>query len=460
MRSSLPPPPLPSHAQQGSVASTVRALAAGTRPSEVWRTAAFALLRLNPQECEHLGKVFEEEAATDEIRLIVLDLLGGAGSFEAQVVMRRLLSLSVARRDNRTFASFVQRLGFVESPDGPTLRFLMSVYAESRNEPVDVRASCAYALGAASGQAFTCGEPDAAVRASDCLRRDLMSATAPAEKCALLAALGNAGITSDITVITRFAQDADPWVRAGAALALRKLNVVEARQYLVMLVADHELKVAHSALAALAEHKLDDQDLECLSEHVLAGQTPITLDMRILRLIVAQRPRLSSVPGQGCAVENALRLLLGRVEAAGSGERISIGPGERHSFVAQPAAKFPSASGMKVASGSGSVPAMPAAALVAPVAPTPIPAAPLPMSVTPPPTPFVPKPPVAAAAPVTPEPETRRVDVAPTVLDHVPLSLAATRVQRVASKMEAAKTIAMAPARPATKVAPNAVRRG
>src|SRR3954453_7391694 len=160
MRSSLLPPPLPSHAQNGSVASTLRALERGTRPSEVWRTAAFALLRLNPKECEALGLVFEEASATDDTRLLVLDLLAGAGSFEAQVVMRRLLALSVARRDNRLFATFVQRLGIVEAPDGPSLRFLMSVYGESRNEPHDVRAACAYALGAASGQAFASGEPD------------------------------------------------------------------------------------------------------------------------------------------------------------------------------------------------------------------------------------------------------------------------------------------------------------
>ena len=62
--------------------------------------------------------------------------------------MRRLLAHAVARRDARTFAAMAQRLGFVESPDGATLRFLMSVYAESLREPSDVRAACAYGCGA------------------------------------------------------------------------------------------------------------------------------------------------------------------------------------------------------------------------------------------------------------------------------------------------------------------------
>ncbi len=362
MKSPLPPP-LPPHAQQGSVASSLRSLSAGTQPSEVWRTAAFALLRLNPKECEALGLVFEEEGATDDLRLLVLDLLAGAGSFEAQVVIRRLLALAVARRDGRVFATFVQRLGIVEAPDGPTLRFLMSVYAESRNEPHDIRAACAYALGAAAGQALSSGDPDAAVRASDVLRRDLLSATTVIEKCALVTALGNAGVAADTMVVARFTQDAERPVRAAAALALRKVNVPDARAHLVQLVGDREMKVAQSALTALSEHKLDDEELERLAEQVTGGHTQVGLDMQILRLIVKQRPRLTSVPGRAGQIESALRLLLGRVEAAASGDGATVtgsGSGERRVVFPSPT-KFPSvtsASGSGSGSASGSVPAM------------------------------------------------------------------------------------------------------
>ena len=149
-----------------SVAQTLRSLPAGVRPSEVWRGAVLVLLRLNPKECEALAHVFEDPKASDDLRGSVLDLLAGAGTFEAQVVIRRLLALAVARRTSRTFAGYVQRLGFVECPDGPTLRFLMSVYAESRGEVQDVRAACAYALGAAAGSALVAGDMEAAVRAS------------------------------------------------------------------------------------------------------------------------------------------------------------------------------------------------------------------------------------------------------------------------------------------------------
>ena len=311
--------------------------------------AAFTLLRLNPKECEALALVFEDDV-TDELRGIVLDLLAGAGTFEAQVVIRRLLALSVARRSNRTFASFVQRLGFVECPDGPTLRFLMSVYAESRAEPHDVRAACAYALGAAAGQALATGDLEAAVRASDVLRRDLLSAGSIIEKCALLAALGNSGVPTDVMVVTRFTQDNDAPVRAAAALALRKMSVPEASAQLVALLADRELKVSQSALLALGEHKLEDAELEAVADLVLGGRTSAAIDGRILRLLVAQRPRLGRASNRASAIENALRLLLGRIEAAAANE--PSGSGERR------AAFGPQ---LHDAKASGSVRAMPAA---------------------------------------------------------------------------------------------------
>jgi hypothetical protein len=318
MRSSLSIPPASDTAQTGSIACTLRALPAGKNPSEVWRSAAFALLRLNASECEALGLSFEDETASDELRGWVLDLLAGAGTFEAQVVIRRLLALGVARRNNRTFASYVQRLGFVECPDGPTLRFLMSVYAESKAEPHDVRAACAYALGAAAGHAVTAGDPESAVRASDVLRRDLLAAGTAVEKCAMLTALGNAGVLGDIAAILRFSQDPEALVRASAALALRKMTSPEATAQLLSLLTDPDPRVTQSALHALADHELDDEELGRLADMVLAGRTSVAIDSRVLRLIVAQKPRLTTMPGRAGAVEQALRLLLGRVEAGGS----------------------------------------------------------------------------------------------------------------------------------------------
>lgn len=300
---------------------TLRGLRPGAPVSDVWRKAACVLLRLNKSECEAIALVFEEESTTDDARMLVLDLLAGAGSFEAQIIMRRLLALAIARRDSRTFAKFVQRLGFVDCPDGPTLRFLMSTYAESRAESHDVRAACAFALGAAAGHSKTSGEPEAAVRATDVLRRDLVSATTAPEKCALLTALGNAGVTSDVMVITRFTHDPESSVRAAAALALRKMDVSEARAHLVVMLSDGEIEVAERALIALADHELEEDDVERLAELVLGARTPPALDAKLLQFLVAQQPKMSTCPGRTGAIENALRLLLGRVETNAVEER-------------------------------------------------------------------------------------------------------------------------------------------
>lgn len=313
MRSPVPPP-LPRNVQQGSVAATVASLPRGTRPSDVWRTAAFTILRLNAKECEALGQVFEDESVADERRVLVLDLLAGAGTFEAQVVMRRLLALAIARRDRKMFVTFVQRLGFVEHPDGPTLRFLMSVLAESRAEAVEIRGACAYALGAAAGHAYRAGDHDAAVRASDVLRRDLLRAGSAREKASLVTALGNAGIPHDAPTVMRFVHDAEAVVRAAAALALRLVEAPEAKAKLLEMITDADDKVAHSALVGLSAHKLDEDDLDRLAELVLAGRTSLALDGAILRLVVAHGGRLQPTGHRPGVIENALRLLLGRAE--------------------------------------------------------------------------------------------------------------------------------------------------
>lgn len=284
------------------------------RPSDQWTTAAVALLRLSPRECDAIGVVFELPSCEPSVRGYILDMLAKAGTFEAQVVMRRLLSLAVARSDCKVYASWVQRLAAVEDPDGPTLRFLMSVYFESKNELHTVRAACAYALGAAAGQANKTGDVDAAIRATDVLRRDLRDATTPNEKCALATALGNAGLALDIGGLLQLTADEDDAVRAAATLALRKMGTLDTRRALVAMLADRERKVAESAITALSEQHLEIEEIERLAELVLAGRTSLDLDARMLTLLCAQRARASSL------LEKAIRLLVGRLEAPPSVE--------------------------------------------------------------------------------------------------------------------------------------------
>jgi hypothetical protein len=350
----MPSAARPSPITQESLASAIRALPPGVRPSDAWRAAAVALLRIASKEPQELARLFQDERTTDEKRMLVLDLFAAAGTYDLQVVMRRLLDLAVARRDSRTFAAMVQRLASVERPDGPTLRFLMSVYAESKNAAPDVRASCAYALGAAAGRARVDPEgEEVALRASDVLRRDLRAASTPAERCPLLTALGNAGIPSDVEILVRYASDADPSVRSAAALGLRKMTTREARSQLVALLGDGEATVAHNAISALADAQLDDEELDRLAELVLAGRTTPSLDARILALVVAQRPRMERT-SRVRPLEHALRMLLARLDGASKDPSSS---GER--AVAAP--RVPSASGIAAAPRNDDRPTLPPA---------------------------------------------------------------------------------------------------
>jgi hypothetical protein len=283
-------PTSPSTSSQ-SLAAIVRGLR-GRAPSPVFRDAACALLRLRGDrgraEHEALTALFAEDIGGEQ-RLFILDLLASVGTPEAQGAMRRLLAPRVARSDERLFAAFVQRLAFVEKPEPETVGFLMSIYADSHAAPHEIRAAYAFALGAAAGRAHVSGFVDGAMRAAALLRRDLMAAQEPVQKCSLLTALGNAGIGGDVPFVLPFLGDADPRVRSAATTVL--------------------------------ERPKTDADLVRLAEIVIEGKTAAALDARILQILVAQGPGVSS---RADVVAEAIWKLLCRVEppvSRPSGER-------------------------------------------------------------------------------------------------------------------------------------------
>jgi HEAT repeat protein len=300
----------------GSIAAVLGALPVESQPTAAFREAACATLRSSRArgriECEALGRSFEDETSSDR-RLLILDLLARAGTPDAQTMMCDLVALPDARRDASIYASFVQRLGFVERPDPATLAFLVRVYEDARGMSSEVRSACAYALGAAAGRAHVWGEdaPGAAAtfRASAVLRADLLVAEAAVDKSALLAALGNAGLERDVPLILGFVNDGDDRVRVAAVLALRKMHTPEAKGWLISAIAS---SLAESALSALFEQALTNAELVLLADLVVAGHTALALDARILRLILTQR--LAS-PTSGGVVEQAVQLLQHRIDA-------------------------------------------------------------------------------------------------------------------------------------------------
>jgi hypothetical protein len=248
----------------------------------------------------------------EERRTLVLDLLASAGTPEAQGVMRRLLSLDVARRDGRSFAKFVQRLGFLERPDADTLAYLVGIYDETRDDAEEVHAACAYALGAAIGRAHLWGHVD--VRdAAGVLRRDLLAATSVASKTRLLTALGHAGIESDGPILLRLADDREPRVRAAAILALRKINTREVKSWLLGALGGRDAALADAALSALFDQLLSEDELARLAELVVTDRTSRQLDRRVLRLLVIQK--LNAIH-HSPVVESATHVLLGRLDSS------------------------------------------------------------------------------------------------------------------------------------------------
>jgi hypothetical protein len=293
----------------------LQALPPGVTPTTSFHDAACATLRLSRArgrfECDALAVGFEADPCESH-RLFVLDLMARAGTPEAQATIRALLDLPSVRQAN-SFATFLQRLGFVERPDAATLAYLLSGYESVKygqsTENNEVRMAALYALGSAVGRAHVWGLAADATRAMEVLRADLRAARTSSERLALLTAMGNAGLESEVALILSHVGDPDEAVKVAAVLALRKLHSPRAKSWLIGAVGGSDEVIAESALSALFEQSLMHHELLRLAELVLGGYTLHALDARILRLLLTQRiVTKESMP----IIEEAVQLLLHR----------------------------------------------------------------------------------------------------------------------------------------------------
>jgi HEAT repeat protein len=255
--------------------------APGARLPSGFVTAAVAMLKLDPGLCAGLVEIFERPTTSLAARALLLDILASTGHPAAQQAMRDALSSDAARRDPAAFGTLLQRLSLIPSPDGETLTFAAATYHEAKGE---VRNAASYALGTALGERARGGDPQVQ-READALRGDLRAARAPADKVALLGALGNAGFAADVALVKSFAHDADAHVRRQAALSLRKPDTVEATDALLEMMGDAESSVGVAAMQSLGERPLSPHALDRLAAMVGTPAVPGILDEWVISLV-------------------------------------------------------------------------------------------------------------------------------------------------------------------------------
>lgn len=227
-----------------------------------WMRRATGLLILHPELCRELIDVFEDPQMNHRGRSRVLDLLASTGHPEAQRVVRELLETPEARESNQ-YSMLLQRLSLVNVPTQETVDYLREKVELGDGE---YTMAAAYSLGAALSYQREVDE-----RSSALLRRGLEEASSTRERVAWLGALGNAGQTENMSLLTSHATDDDPGVRAAVAEALRKTQTPESETTLLALVADQDSDVQNRALHTLTRYSLAPDHLETLRQHVVSG---------------------------------------------------------------------------------------------------------------------------------------------------------------------------------------------
>ena len=267
-----------------------------------WLWRATGLLKLHPELARELLPLLLSPATNATGRALVLDLLAGAGTSEAQAVMREALDRPALTQD-KAYPLLLQRFSLVAEPDAQSAAFLARVSEQSRD--VHVQRAGAMSLGSVIGKLQD--QPAVARSHLARLTAEASGAQDPATKATLLRAVGNAGMPESEPMLRGLATEPSPEVRAAVASALRRQPSEAATRTLVTLVQDAHPGVAETAMTSLGERVLPADALGALTAAALAGKTPEGSERALVTLLHAQR--LS-----GADVDAALRAVQARTQ--------------------------------------------------------------------------------------------------------------------------------------------------
>jgi hypothetical protein len=260
---------------------------------------ATGLLAMEPKLCEQMVAVFQEAGMSTQGRALVLDLLAGAGTPEAQAALTRALETPTARED-ASYTLLLARLALVTEPTPETVRFAERTYSQGQG---NVRIASAYMLGATAGALYHNEQSAEALASVRRLADDLRAASTPTEQMHLLMGLGNAGVAELAPTVASYASAESPEVRRAAAKALRKIQTPEAGTTLLTLVGDGAAPVQATALESLGQRKLEPESLVRLRDLTVTGGVNV---QNFHTLVTLVEPYLATEP----AVRDLLEHLL------------------------------------------------------------------------------------------------------------------------------------------------------
>ena len=211
-----------------------------------WLWRATGLLLLEPGLAADLADTFADGNATH--RELVLDLLAAAGTAQAQLAMRDLLS-EPAHQAAAGFPLQLQRLSTLRNPEPATVDLVRGLF-DDHHAAHGNHWAAGYALGSTAGALYD-ADPAAALEAAAPLVEALASVSDATDRRHLLASLGNAALPEHAAAVRAHADDASPHVQAATARALRDLDDQASVDALHGLLADPSVAVQRAALGAL-----------------------------------------------------------------------------------------------------------------------------------------------------------------------------------------------------------------
>lgn len=279
------------------------ASAGGTLPDGAAMRAA-AFLRLHPEACAYLTAEYRAGRVAKQGLGLGLDMLAMAGHATAQGEMRTILSLPKLREDTKAFPHLAQRFIFVDSPTHETADYVAGLMQDGaqKGDP-RLRRAAAVALGAVAHHLAT-SDPAKAQALDQQLVDSLAKSQTPADKAAVLAAMGNAGTERGAKAIITAAADPSFFVREQAANSLRNVHSKEATAALVTMAADADWSVQRTAWRSLRAQTLEGADWSALAQAHAGGRVDRRAYGDVLDVVLSHRDSLDS---------DAVRAMLERI---------------------------------------------------------------------------------------------------------------------------------------------------
>ena len=236
--------------------------------------ALIALAALLRQQPKQLGPIREHLKERGPLTSKLLEALRGAGTPEAQALLREALGYS--RLDHPSRVELARALSRVDEPTPETVKTLRQL----QNDPL-LRPQATFGLGS-NAYRLRDADPQAAGAIVSDLVRQLREAPSTGERAMLLTALGNAGSTEAIEAVTPYLADESELVRVNAARALRRVSGDAADGLLVAAMADPSASVRVSAIDAISEHGATSVLVAAVDRAAL-GDKAVGVRMRAVR---------------------------------------------------------------------------------------------------------------------------------------------------------------------------------